>query len=29
MKFSNPATSGLTAEVKDSGPNEITFDLKD
>lgn len=29
QKFSNPATSGLTAEVKDSGPNEFTFDLKD
>src|SRR5262245_41007136 len=29
QKYSNPATSGLTAEVKDSGPNEFTFELKD
>jgi len=28
QKYSNLA-SGLTAEVKDSGPNEFTFDLKD
>ncbi|MBW8884748.1 MAG: hypothetical protein JF612_08235 [Planctomycetia bacterium] len=29
QKYGNPATSGLTAEVKESGPNEFTFDLKD
>src|SRR5262245_18294102 len=29
QKYTNPATSGLTAEVKDSGPNDFTFDLKD
>lgn len=28
-KYGNPATSGLTAEVKDGGANEFTFDLKD
>ena len=28
-KYNTIATSGLTAEVKDSGPNEFTFDLKD
>lgn len=28
QKYSNPA-SGLTAEVKESGPNDFTFDLKD
>jgi hypothetical protein len=28
-KFSDYANSGLTAEVKDSDPNEFTFDLKD
>jgi hypothetical protein len=27
QKYSNPATSGLTAEVKD-GPNELSFDLQ-
>jgi hypothetical protein len=27
-KYASP-TAGLTAEVKDSGPNEFTFDLKD
>jgi len=28
-KYSDFANSGLAAEVKDSGPNEFTFDLKD
>lgn len=28
-KYGNIVTSGLTAEVKADGPNEITFDLKD
>jgi hypothetical protein len=28
-KYSDYGNSGLTAEVKDSGPNEFTFDLKD
>jgi hypothetical protein len=27
-KYSNSTTSGLTAEVTESGPNEFTFDLK-
>ena len=27
QKYGNPATSGLSAEVKESGPNEFTFDL--
>ena len=29
QKYGNPGTSGLTAEVKETGPNEFTFDLKD
>jgi len=29
QKYGNPATAGLTAEVKESGPNEFVFDLKD
>jgi hypothetical protein len=29
QKYSSPASSGLAIEVKDSGPNEFTFDLKD
>jgi len=28
-KYSDYGNSGLTADVKDSGPNEFTFDLKD
>jgi hypothetical protein len=28
-KFSDYANSGLTAEVKEGGPNEFTFELKD
>jgi len=28
-KYSDAATSGLTASIKDSGSNELTFDLKD
>jgi hypothetical protein len=28
-KYSDYANSGLSAEVKDSGPNEFAFDLKD
>ncbi len=28
-KYSNAATSGLTADVAESGDNNITFDLKD
>jgi hypothetical protein len=29
QKYSSIATSGLTAEVKEGGPPELTFDLKD
>jgi hypothetical protein len=29
QKYSSIATSGLTAEVKEGGPGEITFELKD
>ncbi len=29
QKYDSKATSGLTAEVKESGPNEFTFDLVD
>jgi hypothetical protein len=29
QKYGNPATSGLSAEVKESGPNEFTFDVTD
>jgi len=29
QKYNNIATSGLTAEVKENGPSEFTFDLKD
>ena len=28
-KYQSTETSGLTAEISDSGPNELTFDLKD
>ena len=28
-KYKSPATSGLTAEVTESGPNDIVFDLVD
>lgn len=28
QKYADPATSGLTAEVSESGPNEFRFDLK-
>jgi hypothetical protein len=29
IKYSSPATSGLTADVKDSGANEFKFELTD
>ena len=29
QKYESKVTSGLTAEVEDSGPNEFTFDLTD
>jgi hypothetical protein len=29
LKYNNIATSGLTAEVKEGGPAEFSFDLKD
>jgi len=29
QKYSSIATSGLTADVKEGGPGEFTFDLKD
>jgi hypothetical protein len=29
QKYGSPATSGLTVDVKDGGPNEVKFDLMD